>query len=59
MPWFRCTACERRIDSPVVIGHGDCPHCGGDVVFDVRGEGEPSGAQAPPRLPLLRRLFRR
>jgi hypothetical protein len=22
----------------VVIGAGDCPRCGGDVVFDLRGE---------------------
>jgi hypothetical protein len=21
-----------------VIGAGDCPHCGGDVVFDLHGE---------------------
>jgi DNA-directed RNA polymerase subunit RPC12/RpoP len=38
MPHFRCTACGRRIESPVVIGAGDCPHCGGDVVFDLHGE---------------------
>jgi predicted RNA-binding Zn-ribbon protein involved in translation (DUF1610 family) len=35
MPTFRCTSCERRVDSPVVIGAGDCPHCGGDVVYDI------------------------
>ena len=38
MPTFRCTHCARRIDSPVVIGAGDCPHCGGDVVFDIHAE---------------------
>jgi hypothetical protein len=59
MPLFRCTACERRIDSPVVIGHGDCPHCGGDVVFDLHGENGPSGEQALERRSLLRRLLRR
>jgi hypothetical protein len=44
MPNFRCTACESRIESPVVIGAGDCPHCGGDVVFDLHGE---AGAPEP------------
>ena len=38
MPTFRCTSCERRVESPVVIGAGDCPHCGGDVVYDIHGE---------------------
>jgi len=38
MPVFRCTGCGRSIESPVVIGAGDCPHCGGDVVFDLHGE---------------------
>jgi hypothetical protein len=37
MPYFRCTVCAHRIESPVVIGAGDCPHCGGDVVFDLHG----------------------
>ena len=57
MPQFRCTACGRRIESPVVIGAGDCPHCGGDVVFDMHGDagapepGEPAerGSERKPR----------
>jgi hypothetical protein len=44
MPVFRCTACGRRIESPVVIGAGDCPHCGGDTVFDLHGD---AGAREP------------
>jgi predicted RNA-binding Zn-ribbon protein involved in translation (DUF1610 family) len=59
MPYFRCTACGRRTESPVVIGAGDCPHCGGDMVFDLHGG---RGADEPPRKPrgwLLRRLRRR
>jgi hypothetical protein len=58
MPWFRCTDCARRIESPVVIGAGDCPHCGGDVVFDLRGghpADEPPPASKRPRWPLRRR----
>jgi DNA-directed RNA polymerase subunit RPC12/RpoP len=61
MPYFRCTACGRRTESPVVIGAGDCPHCGGDVVFDLHGdrphEEPPPGAKRR-RWP-LRRLPRR
>jgi DNA-directed RNA polymerase subunit RPC12/RpoP len=64
MPRFRCTACGRRIESPVVIGAGDCPHCGGDVVFDLHGD---TGARepgerdepAPRRRRPLRRLLGR
>jgi DNA-directed RNA polymerase subunit RPC12/RpoP len=62
MPTFRCTNCDRRVDSPVVIGAGDCPHCGGDVVFDLHGERSSRNAEppAPERLRgLLRRLLRR
>jgi predicted RNA-binding Zn-ribbon protein involved in translation (DUF1610 family) len=66
MPHFRCTSCHRRIESPVVIGAGDCPHCGGDVVFDVergrseRAESEPREPQRGGRLrELMRRLRRR
>jgi predicted RNA-binding Zn-ribbon protein involved in translation (DUF1610 family) len=66
MPHFRCTSCQRRIESPVVIGAGDCPYCGGDVVFDVdRGrEEQPGGEPAAPAEPrglrgLLARLRRR
>jgi predicted RNA-binding Zn-ribbon protein involved in translation (DUF1610 family) len=58
MPYFRCTSCHRRVNSPVVIGAGDCPHCGGDVVFDVergRGADEP----AEQRTGRMRRLWRR
>ena len=39
MPTFRCTSCERRVNSPVVIGAGDCPYCGGDVVYDIHSGG--------------------
>jgi predicted RNA-binding Zn-ribbon protein involved in translation (DUF1610 family) len=66
MPHFRCTSCQRRIESPIVIGAGDCPHCGGDVVFDVdRGREErPAGEPAAPERRgwlrgLLARLRRR
>jgi DNA-directed RNA polymerase subunit RPC12/RpoP len=62
MPTFRCTRCERRVDSPVVIGAGDCPHCGGDVVFDIRTSApEKPGEESPPkpRRSFLRRLRRR
>jgi predicted RNA-binding Zn-ribbon protein involved in translation (DUF1610 family) len=62
MPHFRCTSCRRRIESPVVIGAGDCPYCGGDVVFDVdRGrEEQPDGEPpAPPRRRGLRGLLAR
>lgn len=63
MTTFRCTSCERRVESPVVIGAGDCPHCRGDVVFDIH-----AGAAALPareaadtkeERPLLRRLLGR
>lgn len=60
MPQFRCTDCERPVHSPVVIGHGDCPHCGGDVIFDIRGEhgrGPAREERPPSRPPLLRRLL--
>ncbi len=63
MPTFRCTNCERRTESPVVIGAGDCPYCGGDVVFDIHGpsrsatgEERPTDAQPWAR---LRRWLRR
>jgi DNA-directed RNA polymerase subunit RPC12/RpoP len=62
MPVFRCTACGRRIESPVVIGAGDCPHCGGDVVFDLHGDTGPGAPrdrderESRPRR-LLRRLL--
>jgi hypothetical protein len=63
MPTFRCTNCDRRIDSPVVIGAGDCPHCGGDVVFDLHGENSSRSGEGTPekhrRGGLLRRLLRR
>jgi hypothetical protein len=64
MPTFRCTACGRRLHSPVVIGAGDCPSCGGDVVFDVRRdepgpEREPKPSGAKRGRALLRRLLRR
>jgi predicted RNA-binding Zn-ribbon protein involved in translation (DUF1610 family) len=62
MPHFRCTSCQRRIESPIVIGAGDCPHCGGDVVFDVdRGREEGPGGEptAPERRGWLRGLLAR
>jgi DNA-directed RNA polymerase subunit RPC12/RpoP len=60
MPTFRCTVCGRRVESPVVIGAGDCPYCGGDVVFDLRGgELEERRAREPGLRSLLRRLLRR
>jgi hypothetical protein len=47
------------VDSPVVIGAGDCPYCGGDVVFDVHGEQEEEAKPRDGRLQaLLRRLLR-
>jgi DNA-directed RNA polymerase subunit RPC12/RpoP len=55
---FRCTACGRRVESPVVIGAGDCPHCGGDVVFDLRGESADESEQ-PPRRGARRTFLRR
>jgi hypothetical protein len=39
------------VDSPVLIGAGDCPHCGGDVVFDIHGEARPGTADGPEREP--------
>jgi hypothetical protein len=65
MTTFRCTSCERRVDSPVVIGAGDCPHCGGDVVYDIHGEGAAAGApdsgdegsKPPRREGFLRRML--
>jgi hypothetical protein len=44
-----------------VIGAGDCPYCGGDVVFDLRGERAEPAEQVPRRRlgrALLRRLLR-
>jgi hypothetical protein len=48
------------VESPVVIGAGDCPHCGGDVVFDLRGDREetPDRPRRRRRRDLLRRLLR-
>jgi hypothetical protein len=65
MPTFRCTTCERPVESPVVIGAGDCPHCGGDVVYDIHGDGASGaareGAEEPGegtgRSGLLRRIL--
>jgi DNA polymerase II large subunit len=67
MPTFRCTSCERRVESPVVIGAGDCPRCGGDVVYDIHGQSAADGSyeeagepgEDPGRVPLLRRILRR
>lgn len=35
MTGYRCTHCGYGCDSPVPIGAGDCPHCAGDVIFDI------------------------
>ena len=51
MPTFRCTSCDRRVDSPVVIGAGDCPHCGGDVVYDIHAGGAPDDFRWPFNIP--------
>jgi hypothetical protein len=61
MPHFRCTSCHRPIESPVVIGAGDCPHCGGDVVFDVHRGRRPAAEleTAPRRGGRLRQALRR
>jgi hypothetical protein len=67
MPTFRCTSCDRRVHSPVVIGAGDCPHCGGDVVYDIHAGGPPGAQREGDDEPgetarrgrLLRRIFRR
>jgi hypothetical protein len=48
----------------VVIGAADCPHCGGDVVFDLHGDagapepGEPEQRGSKRRRPLRRLLGR-
>jgi DNA-directed RNA polymerase subunit RPC12/RpoP len=57
MPRFRCTSCGRRIESAVVIGAGDCPHCGGDVIFDIHADPPPE--RPPRRSPLVRALLKR
>jgi len=57
MPFFRCTDCGHRTESPVVIGAGDCPHCGGDVIFDLRG-GRPAQKGQPGFESLRRRLLK-
>jgi len=44
----------------VVIGAGDCPHCGGDVVFDLHGDlGAPTPQDREERESRMRRLLRR
>jgi len=43
------------------MGAGDCPHCGGDVVFDLHGEPVEQPDEAPRASrarALLRRLLR-
>jgi hypothetical protein len=47
------------VESPVVIGAGDCPHCGGDVVFDLRGDDLEEEPVRPPRARRARALLRR
>lgn len=63
MTTFRCTSCERRVESPVVIGAGDCPHCRGDVVFDIHAGAAVlparEAADTKEERPLLRRLLGR
>jgi hypothetical protein len=47
------------VESPVVIGAGDCPYCGGDVVFDLHGdEAEPPERPRRSARERLRRLLR-
>ena len=43
----------------MVIGAGDCPHCGGDVVFDLHGSDSEVRAEGPGAEGPLRRLLRR
>jgi hypothetical protein len=45
------------VESPVVIGAGDCPYCGGDVVFDLHGDGKRE--DDAPREGRLRETLRR
>ena len=40
-----------------MIGAGDCPYCGGDVVFDLHGDGERE--DDAPREGRLRETLRR
>jgi DNA-directed RNA polymerase subunit RPC12/RpoP len=47
MPHFRCTACGYGCEQPTVIGAGDCPYCGGDVVFDLRRHASPGPCPGP------------
>jgi hypothetical protein len=50
------------VESPVVIGAGDCPRCGGDVVFDLHPDEPERAEQAPAgtrRWARLRRLLGR
>jgi hypothetical protein len=50
------------VESPVVIGAGDCPRCGGDVVFDLHRDEPERAGQAPAeagRWARLRRLLGR
>ena len=44
-----------------MIGAGDCPHCGGDVVFDLHGDAgapEPGEPGSQPRAPFSKRRNR-
>lgn len=64
MPNFRCTSCGAQLESPVVIGGGDCPKCGGDVVFDLRRDSQaepvaPASERPGTRRAWFRRLLRR
>jgi hypothetical protein len=44
----------------VVIGADDCPHCGGDVVFDLHGDaGTPERGERGKRKRKRRRSLRR
>jgi hypothetical protein len=48
------------VESLVVIGAGDCPFCGGDVVFDVHGGREQDEQPRPAsRRSMLRETLRR
>jgi hypothetical protein len=46
------------VDSPVVIGAGDCPYCGGDVVFDLHAD-EVEPAERPRSGERVRAMLRR
>jgi hypothetical protein len=46
-----CIHCADRIDSPTLLGTGDCPRCGGNVVHDLHGTVRPLAPPPPPPPP--------